>query len=240
MVIFEVPTGVLADTWGSRTSYLLGAATLLVSTLLYLAMWRMHAPLWGWAIASVLLGLGFTFFSGATEAWLVDALAFSGFKEGLESVLARGQIVGGAAMLTGSVAGGLIAQSTNLGVPYVLRSLVLAVTLVAAFFLMKDLGFSPARGKRPLEEIRKVLRASIDNGWRNPPVRWLMLAGAVRRRGEYLCFLRAPAVPAPALWRPEGVRCCRAGGGHIRGDARCLPASSRLESAGWLAEEPTR
>jgi MFS family permease len=177
MVIFEVPTGVLADTWGRRASYLLGAATLLVSTLVYLVMWRTHAPLWGWAIASVLLGLGFTFFSGATEAWLADALAFTGFKEGLESVLARGQIVGGAAMLTGSVGGGLIAQSTNLGVPYVLRSVVLLVTLVAAFSLMKDVGFSPARGKRPLEEIRKVLHASIDNGWRNPPVRWLMLAG---------------------------------------------------------------
>jgi MFS family permease len=177
MVIFEVPTGVFADTRGRRTSYLLGAATLLASTLLYLAMWRTHAPLWGWAIASVLLGLGFTFFSGATEAWLVDALAFSGFKEHLESVLARGQIVGGAAMLTGSVAGGFIAQVTNLGVPYILRSVLLGLTLAAAFFLMKDLGFSPSRSKHPLHEVRKVLRASIDNGWRNPPVRWLMLAG---------------------------------------------------------------
>src|ERR671914_2526537 len=54
MVVFEVPTGVVADTWGRRTSYRLGAATLLVSTLLYLAMWRTQAPLWGWAVASVL------------------------------------------------------------------------------------------------------------------------------------------------------------------------------------------
>ncbi|TMB84756.1 MAG: MFS transporter, partial [Chloroflexi bacterium] len=35
-VIFEVPTGVVADTRGRRFSYVLGAATLLVSTLLYL------------------------------------------------------------------------------------------------------------------------------------------------------------------------------------------------------------
>ena len=176
MVIFEIPTGVLADTWGRRTSYLLGAATLLLSTLLYLAMWQTQAPLWGWAIASVLIGLGFTFFSGATEAWLVDALAFSGFKENLESVLARGQIMGGAAMLTGSVAGGFVAQMTDLGVPYILRSILLGITLVAAFFWMKDLGFTPDRSKGPLVEIRRVLRASLDNGWRNPPVRWLMLA----------------------------------------------------------------
>jgi MFS family permease len=176
MVIFEVPTGALADTWGRRNSYLLGAATLLLSTLLYLAMWRMQAPLWGWAVASVLLGLGFTFFSGATEAWLVDALAFSGYRESLESVMARGQVVGGAAMLTGSVAGGVIAQATDLGVPYIIRSVVLGLTLVAAFFLMKDLGFTPSRGRSPLQEVRRVVRDSVDSGWRNPPVRWLMLA----------------------------------------------------------------
>ena len=176
MVIFEIPTGVLADTWGRRVSYLLGAATLLLSTLLYLWMWQAHAPLWGWAIASVLIGLGFTFFSGATEAWLVDALAFTGFKDNLESVLARGQVVGGAAMLTGSVTGGFIAQMTNLGVPYILRSALLGLTLGAAYFMMKDLGFSPNHGHGPLVEVRRVLRASLDNGWRNPPVRWLMLA----------------------------------------------------------------
>src|SRR3990172_7937481 len=73
-VIFEVPTGVVADTWGRRASFLLGSATLLASTLLYLAMWRIHGPFWGWALTSVVLGLGFTFFSGATEAWLVDGL----------------------------------------------------------------------------------------------------------------------------------------------------------------------
>jgi MFS family permease len=177
MMIFEVPTGALADTWGRRTSYLLGAATLLCSTLLYLAMWQAHAPLWGWAIASILLGLGFTFFSGATEAWLVDALAFSGYKESLEAVLARGQVVGGGAMLAGSVAGGVIAQVTNLGVPYMIRSVCLGLTLVAAFFLMKDLGFTPDRSRRPLEEVRRVVHASVAYGWRNPPVRWLMLAG---------------------------------------------------------------
>ncbi|HEY7634341.1 MAG TPA: MFS transporter [Gemmatimonadales bacterium] len=177
MVVFEVPTGVVADTWGRRASYLLGAVTLLLSTLLYLAMWQAHAPLWGWAIASVLLGLGFTFFSGATEAWLVDALAFTGFKENLETVLAKGQIFGGAAMLGGSVAGGLIAQVTNLGVPYIVRSVLLGLTLVAAFIWMRDLGFTPDRSKGPLDEVRRVVRASIDNGWRNPPVRWLMLAG---------------------------------------------------------------
>src|SRR5688572_9983252 len=90
-VLFEVPTGVVADTRGRRFSFLLGAATLLVSTLLYLGMWQVRAPFLGWAVASVLLGLGFTFFSGATEAWLVDALGATGFDGNLEAVFGRAQ-----------------------------------------------------------------------------------------------------------------------------------------------------
>jgi MFS family permease len=178
-VIFEVPTGVVADTWGRRASYLLGSATLLISTLIYVAMWKVHAPFWGWAVASILLGLGFTFFSGATEAWLVDALAFGGYKGKLETVLSKGQAVTGAAMLVGSIGGGLIAQVTNLGVPYVIRSLLLVLTMGAAWLWMKDLGFTPVHGKGPMTEVRKVLRASIDSGWRNAPVRWLMLGALV-------------------------------------------------------------
>jgi MFS family permease len=74
LVLFEVPTGVVADLRGRRLSYLLGTLTLALSTLLYLLMWRISAPFWAWALASALLGLGFTFLSGAVQSWLVDAL----------------------------------------------------------------------------------------------------------------------------------------------------------------------
>lgn len=175
-VLFEVPTGVIADTRGRRFSFLLGAATLLASTLIYLVMWQVHAGFVGWAVASILLGLGFTFFSGATEAWLVDALTATGFTGDLESVFGRAQTVGGAATLVGSVLGGFIAQATTLGVPYLLRAAMLGVTLLVAWRYMRDIGFTPRRGASAVAEVRSVIRGSIDGGWRNPPVRWLMLA----------------------------------------------------------------
>jgi MFS family permease len=175
-VVFEVPTGVVADTRGRRFSFLLGAGTLLASTLLYLLMWDLQAPLWGWAIASVLLGLGFTFFSGATEAWLVDALRSTGYSGDLESVFGRAQVVGGAAMLVGTVGGGVIAQLTDLGMPYIVRAAMLGVTLLVAWRFMHDLGFTPQRGATPAAAVRTVVRGAFDAGLRHPPVRWLMLA----------------------------------------------------------------
>ena len=175
-VLFEVPTGVVADTRGRRFSFMLGAATLLASTLLYLVMWNIHAPFWGWAIASALLGLGFTFFSGATEAWLVDALKATGFSGNLETVFGRAQVVAGGAMLTGSVLGGVVAQLTDLGVPYVIRAAMLGVTLLVAWRFMRDIGFTPEREASPVTAVRTVVRGAVNSGLRNPPVRWLMLA----------------------------------------------------------------
>ncbi|HEU5063650.1 MAG TPA: MFS transporter [Solirubrobacterales bacterium] len=175
MVLFEVPTGIVADTIGRRVSYLLGTVTLAVSTLLYVLLWEMGAPFWEWAAASILLGLGFTFFSGAVEAWLVDALTATGFEGELETVFGRGQIVTGAGMLAGSVAGGFIAEQTSLGVPFVLRGAVLVAMFAFAFWAMRDVGFTPERGDRPLAQMRRISANSIEYGWRVPAVKWLMV-----------------------------------------------------------------
>jgi MFS family permease len=190
-LLFEVPTGVVADTRGRRFSFMLGAATLLLSTLLYLLMWNIEAPFWGWALASALLGLGFTFFSGATEAWLVDALGATGFRGNLESVFGRAQVVGGAAMLTGSVAGGVIAQATNLGVPYIVRAAMLGLTLIIAWWLMRDLGFTPDRSASPVKAVRNVVSGAVDGGLKNPPVRWLMLAAPFTTGIGFFAFYAA-------------------------------------------------
>jgi MFS family permease len=178
LVLFEVPTGVIADVRGRRLSYLLGTLTLAFSTLLYLLMWRITAPFWAWALASAILGLGFTFFSGAVQAWLVDALKAHGYDGPIDPVFARGEIVEGVAMLGGSVLGGYLAQATNLGVPYLLRAGALGLSFVTAFLLMHDDGFNPKREGGGLRQAKAVLRSAIRYGFNNPPVRWVMVASA--------------------------------------------------------------
>jgi MFS family permease len=105
----------------------------------------------------------------------VDALKATDYKGDLETVFGRGQIVTGIGMLTGSVAGGFLAQQVSLGFPFVLRGVILLVMFVAAFRLMHDVGFTPEKGGRPLAEMRKIASNSIDYGWRVPAVKWLMV-----------------------------------------------------------------
>src|SRR5918996_1670157 len=176
LVLFEVPTGVTADIRGRRFSYLLGTLTLATTTALYLWLWKASASFWAWAVVSMLLGLGFTFFSGAVQAWLVDALKASGYEGQLDAVFAKGEIVEGVAMLTGAVAGGYLAQVSNLGTPYMVRVVILALTFVLAFALMRDVGFTPKRAGNPVSEVKNVLAGALEYGLRNPPVRAVMIA----------------------------------------------------------------
>ncbi len=191
-VLFEVPTGIVADIRGRRASYALGSFTLLVTTILYYYLWQIHGPLWAWAVVSALLGLGFTFFSGATEAWLVDALDSTGFKDSLDSVFARGQAIAGAAMLIGSVSGGIIAQSTNLGVPYLIRAGILGITLIICLVMMRDLGFSPQKNKSVGQRIKLVFSTAVKHSWQNKPIRWMMLAAPFSGIGIYIFYAMQP------------------------------------------------
>ncbi len=175
MMIFEVPTGVIADTFGRRVSFILGAVTLLVTTVAYLGLWYVQAGIGWWILVSALIGLGFTFFSGATEAWLVDALDATGFEGVTETVFGKGQAVAGAATLIGTIGGGFLGQ-VNLGLPYIARSVLLLAVIGAAWAWMHDLGYQPTKGVAVGPQVRGILRSSIEHGYNNPPIRMFMLA----------------------------------------------------------------
>ena len=177
MMLFEIPTGIVADSRGRRISFLWGTVTLAVATGLYVLLWQLESPFVWWALVSVMLGLGYTFFSGATEAWLVDALAETKFDGMLETVFSRGQVVSGVCMLLGSVAGGYLAQLTNLGVPYLVRAGILLVMFGIALMLMHDLGFTPERGKSVGAEIKTIVGNSVQYGLKVPAIRATMLSG---------------------------------------------------------------
>ena len=226
MVIFEVPTGVVADTVGRRASYLLGTLTLSAGTVLYWLMWVWSAPFWAWAVVSVLLGLGFTFFSGAVEAWLVDALRASGYAGELEPVFSKGLMVGGAAMLLGSVLGGVLAQATDLGVPFLVRAGVLVAMFVVAFLVMRDVGFTPDKSQRPMGAVRTLFRTSLKHGLGNPPVRYLMLAAPFTAGvGIYVFYALQPYLLE--LWGDEKAY-------SIAGLAAAIVAGSQI-AGGFLA-----
>ncbi len=181
MVLFEIPTGVAADTLGRRISYLLSVSILAVTTVLYVVAAEAGAGLFVFGVVSVGMGLGFTFYSGALEAWLVDGLKALGHDHALDGVFARGQQVSGVAMFVGTISGGFLGQ-LDLAVPFVVRAALLAVVFVVAGKLMTEIGFTPrALHLRDVpEQMREQAAVGIAHGWRQPGLRLLMMSGAIR------------------------------------------------------------
>lgn len=193
-ILFEVPTGVIADTVGRRVSFLIGIAALIFSTLGYVGTAFFGWGLAGFVVFSVLLGFGFTCQTGAVDAWLVDALDASGHVGGKESVFARSGMLTGAAMLVGTAGGGLLGQ-IDLALPYLVRSGLLVVAWAVTFVAMHEIGFEP----RPLRlvsfagESRKILRAGVDHGWRHPVIRPLLFTSLLGGfLGWYLFYAAQP------------------------------------------------
>src|SRR3989475_759788 len=129
---------------------------------------------------SVFLGLGYTFYAGAVDAWLVDALKASGFDEPLERVFSRGQMLFGAAMLVGTIGGGLLGQ-IRLLIPYLVRAALVVPLFLLAWFRMPELGFTPRalQLRRVPAELRRVFVEGLTYGLHNPVVRPVMLASLV-------------------------------------------------------------
>lgn len=221
-VLFEVPTGVIADVRGRRFSYLLGAVTLAVSTFGYLLAWYFQASLGWWMLSSAILGLGYTFFSGATEAWIVDALEFAGFKGEVDDVFARAQSVGGVAMLVGTVIGGVTAQQFSLAIPYMFRVFFLLATFVTALIWMKDWGFEPEKSVDVVADVKALFSTSITFGWSKPSVRWLMLSSPFTMSVGFFTFYAMQPYLLDLFGNPQayaiaGLAAAIIGGAQIAG-----------------------
>ncbi len=87
-----MPTGVFADTLGRRMSFLSSTLVIMIGTIRYVLVARIPNNFMLFCGMSVVLGLAYTFYSGAVEVWLVDALYDSGYKESLDSVFAKGSV----------------------------------------------------------------------------------------------------------------------------------------------------
>ena len=181
MVLFEIPTGVVADTRGRRLSFLLSAITLLIGTLGYIAISVAGGGLVLFVLASVVLGLGFCFYSGAVEAWLVDGLKASGYDGELDRVFARGEMASGAAMVVGTVGGGFLGD-LDLAWPYVGRAVLLLGVFAVALGWMRDVGFTPRASTLSAmpAQMRAVLRASLAYGWGRRSIRLVMIVSFIQ------------------------------------------------------------
>lgn len=181
MTLFEIPTGVLADTRGRRASFLLSTLILGIGTLGYVSIGMIGGGLGLFILMSIVLGLGFTFYSGAVEAWLVDSLNELGFEGSLDQVFARSAFISGAAMIIGTVGGGFLGD-IDLSIPFIGRAVLLFALFLIAYVTMHEIGYQPRAltFNRIPREMRAVAKASFKFGWGRPSMRLIFIVSLIQ------------------------------------------------------------
>jgi DHA3 family tetracycline resistance protein-like MFS transporter len=132
--LFEVPTGVVADVFSRRLSIIVGMFVMGLGFIVE-GSFPFFAPI---LLAQVLWGLGYTFTSGATEAWIADEVG----EEQAGRAFLRASQVGTLGALIGIVPGMLIGL-LGINIPIVLGGLLLMALGAALIVIMPERGFKP-------------------------------------------------------------------------------------------------
>jgi MFS transporter, DHA3 family, tetracycline resistance protein len=144
--VFEVPTGIVADTYSRRLSIIIG---LLFSGAAVAAVGLI--PVYSVIlVAATLRGIAGTFMSGAYEAWITDEHGV----DGIGRVFLRGTQFSYAGAILGAILGVAIATQ-HLGAGLVFGGAISLLTGLACIFVMPERGFR----RRPVEERVSALRS---------------------------------------------------------------------------------
>jgi DHA3 family tetracycline resistance protein-like MFS transporter len=207
VLLFEVPTGVLADTYSRRLSVIIGVALVGLCYVIQGSV-AIFAII---IVAEIIRGIGETFMSGAESAWIADeigeermALAF--LRHGQMSRIGRFAGIG-VAIVLGSI---------SLQLPIILGGALQIALSLFLLFTMPENGFRPAprsSSEAPWNAMRRITQDGI-KVIRGRQVVWMLLlvgivfgafSEGIDRLGEahFLNTFGFPTWPAfVANWQP--------------------------------------
>ncbi|MBZ0284709.1 MAG: MFS transporter [Anaerolineae bacterium] len=132
--LFEVPTGIVADVYSRRLSIIIGCALIGVGFMV-----EGSFPVFGAILlAQVLWGIGYTFTSGATQAWITDEIG----EEAVGPVFMRAAQLGNLSAIVATILA-IVLGSLLINLPIVLGGLMLIATAVFLILVMPETGFKP-------------------------------------------------------------------------------------------------
>ncbi|MCC6454337.1 MAG: MFS transporter [Caldilineaceae bacterium] len=153
----EVPTGVVADTMGRKTSLGIGTALMGVSILAWAWAFAPTAPLIILTYAA--LAVGSTFLSGAEDALFFETLQITGRAGEYTRLAGRASAIRLGSVAIGNLASGLLA-TLDLRLPFIIAGLCL-LTMLAIVLTFKEPRSTEETGGLVRQSYGEILRQSI-------------------------------------------------------------------------------
>lgn len=170
--LFEIPTSIVADLYSRRLSVLIGGVVVGCGILIQ-GVWGSFWPI---VAAQIVWSLGFTFVSGADDAWITDEVG----ADAVQPLFTRFQQLHLGLTVAGTVLAGLIGQ-VNLHLPMLVAGpgyLLLSTTMV---LLMPETGFTPTprRERENWAQLKHTLRTGLSTARRPGIVRSFLLIAII-------------------------------------------------------------
>ncbi len=152
--LFEIPTGIVADLFSRRLSVIIGY-TLIGLGIILEGSCQLFATI---LLAQVVWGIGYTFISGAEDAWLADELG----EERLTAIYLRGSQIAQIAALAG-IAVNVLLANRQLNLPYYAGGLTFILLGLFLALFMPEHGFSPtpAEDRNTWTKLSATFRAGM-------------------------------------------------------------------------------
>ena len=132
--VFEVPTGIVADVYSRKLSIIIGYILMGIGFLVE-GFFPFFVPI---LLAQVIWGLGYTFTSGATQAWISDEIG----EDDANKLFVHATQIGLFASLIGMGLAALVGIN-NVAMPLRVGSLGVMLIGIALIFIMTETGFHP-------------------------------------------------------------------------------------------------
>ena len=150
-LVFNVPTGALADAYGRRRAIVIGVAA-------FSAGWLFQAvvPIFGFILlAEVVRGLGAAFMNGAAEAWIAGEVGDTA----LPGLFARASQVERLAYLPG-LGGSVVLATLGVAAPVIAGAVVTGLLAIGLACLLREPSFTRPTGPRSWRGMTAITRES--------------------------------------------------------------------------------
>ncbi len=165
--LMEIPTGVVADLYGRRTSRIIGRLLAVLDFILVFT----GQGFWAYLLAFIIAALSYNFESGAGEALLYDSLKAISKSEGFMKVMGRKEIIYQLTSTLAFVFGGWLATKSYAWVYGV--SIVFALVAVAYSFRFQEPEVERLVSKSVLESMRNQITEAFANMKDKPRITYL-------------------------------------------------------------------
>jgi MFS family permease len=174
MLVFEIPTGAIADLYGRKFSVLLGYS---IEGLAILGLFFVR-EYYLLLVAFAILGFGATLSSGSKEAWIIDLVKKKG-KNLSRSYFHKSQGIDAFALIISGILGAFLVKTFGMSSIWVFGFLSFAISIFVLLFAGENFVKRKIKVSKSFSELIKQVKETVSYGYKHHVLYYYLMASFV-------------------------------------------------------------